>query len=262
MADQDDTLLREVDQDLQRERLAKLWDQYGIFALGIAALIIVGVGGFKWSEHRNRQAAEAAGASYFNAVRAANQNKPEDALAAFTAISAGSNHGYATLARIRLAGVSAKAGKSAEALAAFEAIAADRRTDGMFADFARLQIAMLKLDTADWTEMQNRLTALSADGNPWRHSARELLGLAAMKAGQTAEARLNFERLLGDRTTPPGVGERVRIVMAALTEADLAKAGREQGGPVAPQPAVAPAPSVPDVAPATPVPGKSKAKSK
>ena len=258
MADQDDTLLREVDADLQRERFAKLWDQYGLYVAGAAALVILGVGGFKWTEHRNRQAAEAAGASYFDAVRAANLNKPDDARTAFATISSSSNRGYATLARIRLASADAKAGKNAEAIAAFEALAAERSTDPVFSDYARLQIAMLKLDTANWTEMQNRLTDLSGELNPWRHSARELLGLAAMKAGQTTEAQQHFARLLGDRTTPPGIGERVRIVMAALTEAELARPGRDQGGPV-PPPAVVPAPAeTPAATPSAPRKTKSK----
>ena len=91
---------------------------------------------------------------------------------------------------------------------------------------------MLRLDSANWTEMQNRLNDLAADGNAWRFSARELLGLAAQKAGKTEEARTQFQRLLGDRNTPPSIGERARVMLAMLTEAELAKAA---------PPAVAPA---------------------
>ncbi|HEX2338125.1 MAG TPA: hypothetical protein VHI72_16815, partial [Hyphomicrobiaceae bacterium] len=56
---------------------------------------------------------------------------------------------------------------------------------------------------------------------PWRASARELLGLAALKAGKTNEARQQFQRLLSDRDTPPSISERARIMMAMLTEAVL-----------------------------------------
>ena len=84
-----------------------------------------------------------------------------------------------------------------------------------------MQAASLKVDSAGWTDMQNRLNDLAADGNPWRASARELLGLAAMKAGKIEEAREQFQRLLSDRDTPPSISERARIMMAMLTEKEL-----------------------------------------
>ena len=80
--------------------------------------------------------------------------------------------------------------------------------------------------------MQNRLNDLAADGNPWRFSARELLGLAAQKAGKTRRGAHAVQRLLGDRDTPPGIGERARVMMAMLTEAELAKSP----APAAPSP--------------------------
>ena len=70
------------------------------------------------------------------------------------------------------------------------------RLDPLLADYARLQAATLRLDSANWTEMQNRLNDLAAEGNAWRFSARELLGLAAQKAGKTQEARTQFQLLL------------------------------------------------------------------
>ena len=48
-----------------------------------------------------------------------------------------------------------------------------------------------------------------------------MLGLAAVKAGKTDEARQQFQRLLSDRDTPPSIAERARIMMAMLTEAEL-----------------------------------------
>ena len=116
-----------------------------------------------------------------------------------------------------------EAGKTAQAAAAFEAIAKESGLDPLLADYAQLQAAMLRLDSASWTEMQNWLNDLAADGNAWRFSARELLGLAAQKAGKTDEARTQFQRLLGDRNTPPSIGERARIMLAMLTEAELAR---------------------------------------
>ena len=82
---------------------------------------------------------------------------------------------------------------------------------------------MLRVDVANWTDMQNWLNDLAAEGNPWRFSARELLGLAAYKAGRTREARQEFQRLMSDRTVPQSIAERARIMMGVIAQAEVAK---------------------------------------
>jgi hypothetical protein len=224
MTDQRDSLAREIDEELRREQLLKLWERYGTYVIAAAALIIIGIGGFKYLEHRRTVAAETAGARFTAAAREAAQNRTAEAQKALEEIQSSAPAGYAALARLRLAAADRQAGKRAEALAAYEAIAKEKGLDPLLTDYARLQAATLRLDSADWTEMQNRLNDLAADGNPWRFSARELLSLAAQKVGKAEEARTQLQRLLGDRGTPPGIGERARMMLAMLTEAELAGA--------------------------------------
>ncbi len=93
----------------------------------------------------------------------------------------------------------------------------------MLRDYARLQIAMLKFDNSSFSELRNQISSLTGDRNPWRYSARELLGTGAMKAGLGLEARNHFDRLLADSTTPPSIAERVRMMVGLLNEAERAK---------------------------------------
>jgi hypothetical protein len=239
MTDQRDSLAREIDEELRREQLLQLWEKCGTYIIAAAVLIIAGIGGYKFYDYRRTMAAEAAGARFTAAAREAAQDKKAEAQKALESVAATAPSGYAVLARLRLAAGDREAGKTEQAVAAFEAIAKERGLDPLLADYARLQAAMLRLDSANWTDMQNRLNDLVADGNAWRFSARELLGLAAQKAGKTEEARTQFQRLLGDRNTPPSIGERARIMLAMLTEAELTSA---------------PAPALPAPAPAAPVP--------
>jgi hypothetical protein len=235
MTDQRDSFAREIDEELRREQLLKLWERYGTYLIAAAVLIVAGIGGFKYYQHRTAVAAETAGARFATAVREVAQDKKGDAQKALADIAANAPASYAALARIRLAAADRDAGKAAEAAAAFEGIGKDKGLDPLLSDYAQLQSAMLRLDSANWTEMQNRLNPLAEDSNAWRFSARELLGLAAQKAGKTEEARTQFQRLLGDRGTPPSIGERARIMLAMLTEAELASTPPAAGGP-APEP--------------------------
>jgi hypothetical protein len=61
MSNESDSLLREVDDELRREQLEKLWKKYSSLILLAAALIVVAVGGYKFLESRRIAAAEAAG---------------------------------------------------------------------------------------------------------------------------------------------------------------------------------------------------------
>ena len=132
---------------------------------------------------------------------------------------------------MQLAGAQVKAGKPEAALPIYEVLAKDTSLDPLMRDYATLQAAMLRLDAADWTEMQNRLTPLMGDSSAWRAMARETLGLAAYKAGNADEARKLFEQVLGDRMTPPSVSERALLMLALLTDAEVAKAAATPAKP-------------------------------
>jgi hypothetical protein len=94
--------------------------------------------------------------------------------------------------------------------------------------------------------MQNRLNPLMGDESPWRYSARELMGLAAFKAGKTEEARTLLTPLLVDQKTPQSISERAQIVLAEIATADIAKkAGNDAQAPAAKAAESAPAATAP-----------------
>jgi hypothetical protein len=223
MAEPKDALSREIDDELRRERLLKLWDKYGTYILAAALAVVVGVGGVKYVDNRRQQDNQAASVRYIVALRDFAISKSADAQKSLEELVAAAPAGYATLSRLRLAAYDQSAGNTTEAVSAYEDIAKDGSIDPILGDYARLQVAMLKLDTASFTDLKNRLTPLSADRNPWRYSARELLGMAAYKSGRAAEARNHFQRLLTDRTAPPGITERARIMLSVLAEGDPSK---------------------------------------
>lgn len=233
MVDRNDTLLREVDEELRRERFEKLWKQYSTHILIGAGVFVALVGAYKVWETRRLEAAQKAGAGFSEARQLIADKKPDEAAKVLDTLAKGNSTGFASLARLQLAASNLKAGKNAEALADFEAVGKDSSADVTLKEFAQLQAAALRLGEADWTEMQNRLNPLAGEKSPWRQSARELLGQAALKAGRMDDARATFQQLLADRNTPPGIAERARIAMSRVVEAELAKATTPAPAPAA-----------------------------
>lgn len=245
MAQTDDDLLRQVEEELRRERLEKIWKQYGTYILAVAALIVVGVAGYKIWEGRRLAAAQASGAVYESALQLLSDKKDGSAEKEFEKLSADGVGGYRALAQLQLAGLLAKQGKKDQALATYDALAASSSGDIVLREFARLQAAGLRIGQVDFTEIENRLTPLMADTSPWRYSARELLGLAAYKAGKTTEARSILTPLFVDQQTPQSIAERAQIIMAEIATGEIAKKAE-----AAPAPGSAPGAAPPaDTAP-------------
>jgi hypothetical protein len=223
MVDRNDSFLREVDEEIRRDQLKMLWDKYGTYLVAAVVLLFLGVGLYKWREARQLAFHAETGARFEAAIGLAAENKSAEALKAFSEIAKEGPAGYRMLAQLRLGAEHARAGRTAEALAAYEALAADSGVDVLLRDFAALQAAMLRSDQADWTEMKNRLTPLVDDKRPWHPLARELLAMAAFKAGDLQEATRLFEQILGDRATTGGLSRRAQEMLAVLTDAAASK---------------------------------------
>jgi hypothetical protein len=246
MANQEDGFLREVEEELRRERFERIWKEYGTFILAGAALIVIGVFGYKYVENRRLTAAQTSGERYESAMDLASTGKDGSAEKEFQAIVADGTGGYPELARLQLAGVLLKQGKKVEAVAAYDELAKSADADPMLRDYAALQAAAARMGEADFTELQNRLTPLMSDTNPWRFSARELLGVAAFKAGKADEARTTLTPLLVDQKTPQSIAERAQIVLAEIAATEIGKkAAAEPIAPGSPVPAVVNMPDMP-----------------
>jgi len=59
----------------------------------------------------------------------------------------------------------------------------------------------------------------------WRHSARELLGLAALKAGDYEAAGRWFDQIASDREAPPALRQRVNIYLELVRSGPAGNAG-------------------------------------
>ncbi len=220
MADEDDirdeVLLREVDEELKKERYAELWKQYGNYVIGAALAVVLGVGGLQgWSVYQAGQR-EAEGERFAQAMALAQAGRPEEAGVAFASLAGDADAGYATLARLQAAALRARQGDTGGAVDIYDAIAGDSAIDELYRDLAVLLAVMHQLDTGEPAALTARLEPLSADDNPWRYSAMEFTALLAERAGDRLRAREIFTRLGDDPEAPAGLRARARELLSFL----------------------------------------------
>jgi hypothetical protein len=208
-------LFDEVDEDVRRDQLKKLWDQYSIYIVAGALLIIASVGGWRGYQYLEAKKAAEAGIAFDKAVELSEANKHSEAEAAFTDLAAKAPSGYRMLARLRAAAELANRDPQAAAKS-YDDIAADRSVSTTEQDLARVRAAGLLLDSLSYPAMLQRLEASTAPGATFRHTARELLALSAWRAGDTAAARQWLELIANDGETPPSLRSRAEALQALL----------------------------------------------
>ena len=208
-------LFDEVDEEVRRDQLKKLWDQYSIYIIAGALLIIAGVGGWRGYQYLEAQKAAAAGAAFDQAVELSEQNKHAEAEAAFNDLAAKAPSGYRMLARLRAAAEVASRDPQAAAKM-YDDISADRSVGAEERDLAKVRAAGLLLDTASYPDMLQRLEASTGPEATFRHTARELLALSAWRAGDMAAARKWLDLIANDGETPPSLRSRAEAMQALL----------------------------------------------
>jgi hypothetical protein len=206
-------IFREVDEEVRREQLKKLWDRYGNYVVAAAVLLVAAVAAWRayvWWEAK--KAAET-GAAFEAATTLAEAGKRGEAEAAFAKIAADGTAGYRHLARMREAAELAQSDAKA-AIAAYDQITADRAIGPVLQDLAALRAAALLIDSGALAEAQRRLEPLAANDRTFRHTAREFLVLAAWRAGDTTAAKRWFDLIMTDAQTPAATRSRVEMLMA------------------------------------------------
>lgn len=206
-------IFREVDEEVRREQLKKLWDRYGNYAVAAAVLLVAGIAawrGYAWWEEK--KAAET-GAAFEVASSLAEAGKRSEAEAAFAKIAADGTSGYRQLARLREAAELAQTDAKA-AIAAYDRIAADGSVGPVLRDLAALRAGALLIDAGAFDEARQRLEPLAAEDRTFRHTAREFLVLAAWRAGDTAAAKRWSDMMMTDAQTPAATRSRVEMLMA------------------------------------------------
>jgi hypothetical protein len=252
-----DTLLREVDDELRGDRMRALWKRYKPYVIGgaVAIVLIVAVNeGWSWWQNSN---AARSSDQFYAALELAEGADVAAAHAALDKVAAEGSGGYPTLARFRQAALLAKESKTAEAVTAYDALAT-AETNARIRELALVLGAYLLVDGGDVAAVQQRVGGLLTPDNPMRNAARETLGLTQYKAGEANAALESFQAILSDPRASQELLARVQVYVAqlisegAVSTSDSATDAADSATPsVSEAPAMDVTPAVEQAAPAT-----------
>ncbi|MEM9494519.1 MAG: tetratricopeptide repeat protein [Pseudomonadota bacterium] len=220
----EDSVLREVDQELAEDRQWEMFRRHGpsVIAAALAILVFVAVWQI-WTGRKDAKAAQAA-LEYNNASTLLGEDA-EAGRAALGAI-AEDGGGYGVLAQLREAALLIGEGKRSEAIAVYASVGADGGAPKRVRELARLRAAYYSLsDGRD--QVFQQLDGIQEETSINGYYGKEILALAAMQEKDYESAHAIFTELSISLDAPAPLRERAEN-FAAL--ADAGRAGVNVSG--------------------------------
>lgn len=216
MAHDNDSFIREVNEELRSDRISSVWRRFRYYIIGGAALIVLGTAGYRGYEYWHSHNASVYGDQFIAALELAKDNKADDALAALQKLEAEGGGSYPVLARLRSATLLSQKGDAAGAIAAFNQVAGDSSVPQIVRDVAKMRAAWLLIDTGTYAQVSAEVEVMAVPNHALRHSAREALGLSAYKAGDIQKAKKWFQDIANDAQSPRNVANRAQIMLDTI----------------------------------------------
>lgn len=216
-----ENIIREIDEELRSDRMRNLWRNFGPYVIGAAVAIVVLVAvneGWTWWQNSNSAKSSE---QFYSALELADGTDAAAAQKALDEVIAAGHGGYPELARFREAALLSQQGKTAEAVAAYDALATSQSNAHM-RELALVLAANLLVDGGDVAQVEQRVGGLVGATSPMRNAAREALGLVKYKAGDLAGARQSFEDAANDPLASQELRSRLNIYLAQLVAEGVA----------------------------------------
>ncbi|TCU33283.1 tetratricopeptide repeat protein [Rhizobium azibense] len=226
MAFNDDSFIREVNEELRSDQMKGAWRRFGRYVIAIAVLIVVGTAGKVAFDYWDDNRSSGTGDQFLAAMKLADENKSDEALAALATLEKEGHGAYPVLARMRAASVRAQKGDNAAAISDFEAIGKDQSVPEAVRDAARMRAGWLLIENGTYEQVSAAVEDMAIPANAFRHSAREALGLAAYKAGNMAQARQWYQAIADDAASPRNIANRAQIMLDNITASGKAPAAQ------------------------------------
>lgn len=194
---------REVDEELQQEKLMQFWQKYRFVIIGgITAVLLATIG---YEVHRSWWQKVRLGESdqYENALFSAYTGKPEEAITQLKLLSEEGKTGYQYLAQMEAAGILLASNRQDEALSILSALASNEKAPIQLRHTAVLAFVGHQLESGDASKLQSMLQPMMRSDNDFSVLAVELSALLYIRENQTEKAIQVLEEALKKQISSP-----------------------------------------------------------
>ena len=222
-----DTFVKEVDENLRRDRLRDFFRENGGWIAAGVVLFLAISGGIIWYQQYRQQRAEAQVeqlAQIYKDIGVGNTAKVPQQL---DDLSHSGSKAVRASALFTRAAFALQQNDQKLAIASFKAIRDDSSLPDSYRNAALIRQTALEFDQLQPQQVIAQLEPLAKPDNPWFGSAGEMTALALIKQGKTREAGQLFATLAKDKDVPEGIRNRSLQISGSL--------GADASGALGPQ---------------------------
>ncbi|WP_375403074.1 tetratricopeptide repeat protein [uncultured Sphingomonas sp.] len=219
--------LREVDDELRRDRMTSIWTRYGRWiVVGLLVALALFAGYLFWRNYQEN-AAGREGEQLQTAYDALAAGRTADAAPPLDALAKSSSDGHRALALFTQADMLLQGNDFRGAAAKLGQIARDDDIAPAFRDLALVRQTTAEYDTLAPQVVIDRLRPLAVPGNAYFGSAGELVAAAYLRTGRRDLAGRMFGQVARNETVPATIRQRA-VQMAGLLGVDAVTQTEDQ----------------------------------
>jgi hypothetical protein len=211
-----ENFVREVDENLRRDRLRDFFQENKGSLIAAVILFLAVSGGIIWYQQYRVQRAEGEVeqlAQIYKNIGTGNTSKVPQQLDDLS--NAGSKDVRATALFTRAA-FALQQNDTKSAIAIYKKVGEDSSLPQPYRDAALIRQTALEFDQLTPDQVITRMQPLTQAGNPWFGSAGEMTALAMIKQGKKQQAGLLFATMAKDKGVPQSIRDRSMQIAGSL----------------------------------------------
>lgn len=227
---EDETFLREVDEELRRERFNTFLSRYGWALLAAVVLLLGALGGWMWWQNRQEERAVEQAQALLQAVENLQAGNEAAAVPIIDRLAESDIEGYRAAALFARANVQIAADEIDAAVATLGEIAGNEEFDEPYRHAALVRQTALQFDSLAPAEVIRRLRPIAQPGSAWFGSAGEMAAIAYLQLDRPDRAGPIFAAIAQDETVPASIRTRAVQMAGSLGIDAIQDADRAAGG--------------------------------
>lgn len=211
-----ETFVREVDENLRRDRVRDFFRDNKSALIGAVILFLAVSGGSIWFQQHRVQRSEAEVeqlAQIYKDIGTGNTSKVPQQL---DDLSHAGSKGVSATALFTRAAFALQQSDTKTATNIYKQIASDSSLPEPYRDAALIRQTALEFDQLTPDQVITRMQPLTQAGNPWFGSAGEMTALAMIKQGKKQQAGQLFAAIAKDKTVPQSIRDRSIQIAGSL----------------------------------------------
>ena len=192
-------ILRQVDEDLRKDRLLKLWTSYRIYIVGSILITLISLSGYQYYLSSTQSKNEAIVEQYISSINLIDSNASIQQLLELNDADNSFIKGLAQLKRAELYFVTENKEQAIELL---ESISVDESLNQIIRDLALYKYLMIQLDNMDKDLYFEIIDSHNLNISKFKYLFRELKALKYLVEGDRINSLEIFESIILDENSP------------------------------------------------------------